>query len=125
MVHFHSSDCWNRLDLISLVVYLVIFLLRVGTVIMPGSAANNRVLAITGYLYAFNTLCFTLRTFGHVMEQSKVIGTIQIALFSILKEIQIVFGQFAAILLAFSIAVTKIYMTEKTYLGNKSDGKDM
>jgi len=58
------------------------------------------------------------------MEQSKLVGTIQIALFSILKEIQIVFGQFAAILLAFSIAVTKVYMTEKSFLANDSGGKD-
>ena len=91
---------------------------------MPTSVANNRALAMVGYLYGFNTLCLTLRTFGHVMEQSKLVGTIQIALFSILKEIQIVFGQFVAILLAFSIAVTKVYMTEKSFLANESGGKD-
>ena len=92
---------------------------------MLGSVENNRALAIAGYMYGFNTLFLTLRIFGHVMEQSKFVGTIQIALFSILKEIQIVFGQFMAALLAFSITLTKIYMTEKSFLAKKTDGKDM
>ena len=91
---------------------------------MPGSVANNRALAIAGYLYGFNTLCLTLRTFGHVMEQSKFFGTIQIAMFSILKEIGIVLGQFMVALLAFSITLTKIYMTEKSFLAKETEGKD-
>ena len=44
---------------------------------------NNRVLATAGYLYSANTLCLTFRVFGHMLEQSKDVGTIQIALFSI------------------------------------------
>ena len=92
---------------------------------MPGSVANNGVLAWSGYLYAFNTLCLTLRTFGHALEQSKTVGIIQIAFFSILKEILIIFLQLLATLLAFSIALTKIYLVGKSVDANESHGKDM
>lgn len=84
---------------------------------------NNRVLVIVGYLYSFNTLCLTFRVFGHVMEQSRDVGTIQIALFSILKDISAVIWQFTAAILAFSIAITKVYMAEKSFIANGSDDK--
>lgn len=105
--------------------YLVIFSLRIATFIISGSVVNNRVLIIAGYLYSFNTLCLTFRVFGHVMEQSKDVGTIQIALFSILKNIRTIIWQFTAAIVAFSIAITKIYMAEKSYVPNASNKKDM
>ena len=86
---------------------------------------NNRALAIAGYFYSFNTLCLTLRAFGYVMEQSRHVGPIQIALFSILTDIRIVFWQFTAAILAFSIAITKVYMAEKSFIANGSDGNDL
>ena len=86
---------------------------------------NNRALAIAGYLYSFNSLCLTLRAFGHVTEQSRHLGVIQIALFGILKDISTVILQFAAGILAFSIAITKVYMSEKSFVSNGSDGSDM
>ena len=86
---------------------------------------NNRALAIAGYFYGFNTLCLTIRGFGYAMEQSKHFGIIQIALFSILADIHIIFWQFAAAILAFSIAITKVYMAEKYFIANGSDGNDM
>ena len=119
--YYFSADLWNRLDFISLLVYLVILILRVATVIMSASAMNNRVLATAGYLYSANTLCLTFRVFGHVLEQSKDIGTIQIALFSILKDISVVIWQFTAAILAFSIAITKVFMVEKSFIANGSD----
>ena len=118
---YFSADLWNRLDFISLLVYLVILILRVATFIMAGSAMNNRVLAIAGYLYSANTLCLTFRVFGHILEQSKDVGTVQIALFSILKDISVVIWQFMAAILAFSIAITKVYMVEKSFIANGSD----
>ena len=119
--HYFSADLWNRLDFISLLVYLVILILRVATFIMAGSAMNNRVLATAGYLYSANTLCLTFRVFGHILEQSKDVGTVQIALFSILKDISVVIWQFMAAILAFSIAITKVYMVEKSFIANGSD----
>lgn len=82
---------------------------------------NNRALAIAGYFYSFNTLCLTFRVFGHVMEQSRDVGTVQIALFSILKDISAVIWQFTAAIVAFSIAITKVYMVEKSFIVNGSD----
>ena len=82
---------------------------------------NNRVLATAGYLYSANTLCLTFRVFGQVLEQSKDVGTIQIALFSILKDISVIIWQFMAAILAFSIAITKVYMVEKSFIADGSD----
>ena len=118
---YFSADMWNRLDFISLLIYLVILILRVATFIISESPMNNRILATAGYLYSVNTLCLTFRVFGHVLEQSKDVGTIQIALFSILKDISVVIWQFTAAILAFSIAITKVYMVEKSFVANRSD----
>lgn len=59
------------------------------------------------------------------MEQSKHIGTIQIALFSILSDIRIVLGQFVVAVLAFSFALAKVYMAEKIFIGESRDAHDM
>ena len=122
---FWFSDCWNRFDVASLVIYFIILILRIATWVAAGSVANNRTLVIAGYLYSFNTLCLTLRAFGQVMEQQKDVGTIQIALFSILRDVRTVLWQFLAVILAFSIAITKIYMSERSFIANKSERHEM
>ena len=120
-----SSDPWNLLDFISMVIYLIILILRVITLLTSGSEMNNRVLATAGYLYSFNTLCLTLRVFGYITEQSRQLGVIQIALFNILKDISTIILQFLAGILAFSIAITKVYMAEKSYIANGNARNDM
>ena len=125
MFLFWFSDCWNRFDFTSLVIYSIILILRIVTWVNGGSVANNRTLIIAGYLYSFNTLCLTLRAFGQVMEQQKDVGTIQIALFSIVRDVRIVLWQFLAVILAFSIAITKIYMSERSFIANKSERHEM
>ena len=62
----------------------------------------------------------TLRAFGHVMETIPRIGTIQIALFQIMGDIGTIFWQFVAAILAFSIAITKVYMAEKSYIAEET-----
>lgn len=89
---------------------------------MAGSVENNRALIIASYFYGFSTMCLTFRVFGHVMEQSKDVGTIQIALFNILKEIIVIIWQFTAAILAFSIAISKVYVAEKSFYANESGG---
>jgi len=121
----YQRDLWNKLDFVTLLVYLAIISLRIATFIMSGSVANNRVLVIAGYLYSFNTLCLTFRVFGHVMEQSKDVGTIQIALFSILKDIRTIIWQFTAAIFAFSIAITKVYMAENSFVANARDRNEL
>ena len=120
-ISFWFSDSWNKLDFASLVIYLMILTLRIVTWVIGGSVANNRALVIAGYLYSFNTFCLTLRTFGHTMEQSKDVGIIQIALFTILKDIRAIIWQFMAVIVAFSMAITKIYMSEKSFVTSGSD----
>lgn len=121
----YQRDLWNRLDIISLLIYVIILVLRTSAFITSRSVEDNRVLVVSGYLYSVNTLVLTFRVFGHVMEQSKHVGTIQIALFSILKDVRTIFWQFTAAIFAFSIAVTKVYMAEKSFLGNGSDRQDI
>ncbi len=85
---------------------------------------NNRVLAIAGYFYSLNTLCLTLRVFGNITEQSRHLGVIQIALFGILKDMTTIILQFVASILAFSIAITKVYMAEQSFVANGNAGNE-
>ena len=63
----------------------------------------------------------TLRAFGHVMETVKGIGAIQIALFQIIGDVVTIFWQFIATILAFSIAITKVYIAERSFISKKND----
>ncbi|CAH3137407.1 unnamed protein product, partial [Porites lobata] len=120
ILSLYCSDLWNKFDFASLVVYFILLILRIVTWVNGGSATNNRALLIAGYLYSFNTLCLTIRAFGQVMEQPRDVGTIQIALFGILKDVRTVWWQFIAVILAFSMAITKIYMSERSFIANES-----
>ena len=122
---FVSSDPWNLLDSISILIFVIILTLRVITLLTSGTEMNNRALAVSGYLYSFNTLCLTLRIFGHVAEQSRNLGVIQIALFNILREITTILLQFIAGVMAFSIAITKVYMAQKSFVENGNIRNDM
>lgn len=115
------SDRWNILDSITLMIYLITFLLRMFTWAMSASVTNNRALVIAGYLYGLNTMFLTLRAFGHVMETIQGVGAIQIALFHIIGDIATIFWQFIATILAFSIAMTKVYVAERSYIVLESD----
>lgn len=110
------SDRWNILDSITLAIYLITFLMRMFTWAMSSSVINNRALVIAGYLYGLNTMFLTLRAFGQVMETVKGVGAIQIALFHIIGDVATIFWQFIATILAFSIAITKVYMAERSFI---------
>lgn len=49
------------------------------------------------------------------METKRGTGAIQIALFQIITAVVGIMGQFLAATLAFSLAITKIYMVEMSY----------
>ena len=66
----------------------------------------------------------TLRAFGHVMGTTKQTGPIQIAFFHILSDIATIFWQFIATILAFSIAITKVYVAEKSFISDDK-GKEL
>ena len=112
----YFSDRWNVLDVITVIIYLVTFLLRMVTWALSTSVINNRALVIAGYLYGLNTMFITLRAFGHVMETMKGIGAIQIALFDIFGDMTAILWQFIATILAFSTAITKVYVSEQSFI---------
>ena len=58
------------------------------------------------------------------METTRGVGSIQIALFHILEDVGTIFWQFIAAILAFSIAITKVYVAEKSYLIKKDNDKN-
>ena len=67
---------------------------------------------MSGLIYASNTMLLTFRVFGSILETFKGAGTIQIALFHIIRDALVVVLHFGLITLAFSIAITKSFMIE-------------
>ena len=118
------SDRWNKLDVVSVVTYLIILMLRLTTWIASESVKTNRAVLVAGYLYSFNTLCLTLRI-SHVVETFKGLGTIQIALFNVLQDVFTIIWQFIAAVFAFSVAITKIYMAEKSFHASESNQQNL
>ena len=109
------------MDFITLLNYTVTFQLRVVTWALSEATTDNRVLVIAGYLYGLNTMFLTLRVFGHVLETIKGIGDIQIALFHIFGDVVTIFWQFIATILAFSIAITKVFLAERSFISKNND----
>ena len=105
--------------------YLVILIVRIYVARGSSREVDDRALFVASFLYGFNTLCLTFRAFGQVMEQSKLLGPFQIALFDILRDILLVLGQFIVATLAFSFALAKLLMAEKTFIGESGVANDM
>ena len=59
------------------------------------------------------------------MEVTKGIGVIQIALFHIIGDVITIFWQFIAVILAFTMAVTKVFMAEKSYVISPTAVKEL
>ena len=104
------------LDFITLLIYSVVFVLRVITLSQSTSISQNRTLAAANYMYGLNTMCLTLRVFGSVLESTRSIGVVQIALFKIIGDVMTIFWQFLVAILAFSLAITKVFLTERSYI---------
>ena len=113
------------LDFIILVIYIATFTLRMLTWATSDTVSNNRPLAVAGYLYGLIALLLTLRVFGHVMEVIRGMGAKLIAFFFIMWDVFAIFWQFLAMILAFSLAMTKIYVVEKSYTLNRISVKDL
>ncbi|XP_020619072.1 short transient receptor potential channel 2-like isoform X3 [Orbicella faveolata] len=120
----YISDRWNKIDVVSVVTYLVIFVLRLTTWITSESVTNNRAVLVASYLYSFNTLCIALRI-GHFVETFKGLGTIQIALCNVFQDVFTIVWQFIASVFAFSVAITKIYMAEKSFHASASNQQNL
>ena len=114
---FPYRDRWNFFDLTILSMFFcAIFPLRIVTWVVSESVANNRALEIAGYLYGFNTMLLTFRVFGSILETFEEVGTIQIALFHIIREAVVVVLHFIVITLAFSSIITKVFVAETSML---------
>lgn len=110
---FPCRDRWNILDLAILVTFFCMILpLRIVTWVVSESVTNNRALEIAGYLYGLNTMLLTFRVFGSILETFEEVGTIQIALFHIMRDALVVVLHFAVITLAFSSIITKVFVAE-------------
>lgn len=112
---FLYRDRWNYVDFITLMVFFCVILpLRIVAWVNSESVTNNRSLEIAGYLYGFNAMLLTFRVCGSILETFEGVGTIQIALFQIIRDAVVVVLHFGAITLAFSITITKVFVVESS-----------
>ena len=124
-IYYFYSDRWNVLDFIILVFYLITFILRIITWMNSTEVSENSLLAVSEYFYGFIAMFLTLRAFGQVIEGVRGMGAIQIALFFVIWDVMAIFWQFLAMILAFSLAMTKIYVAEKAYTLGKYSVEDL
>ena len=118
-----DRDRWNVFDLFIIIVFMCAILpLRIVTWLESDSITNNRALVIAGYLYGFNTMLLTFRTFGSILETYQGVGTIQIAFFHIVRDAVVVVLHFLAITLAFASTITKVYVAEKSLVKQDTIG---
>lgn len=106
---------WNYLDVLTLVIYIVIVILRIVTVAQGGEAYHNRLLVFINHLYGVNTMFLVMR-FSSVLSLNAVVGPLQLALFRMFVDLLIILLQFAFVIVAFSLAITKVYTAEMSYL---------
>lgn len=108
-------DMWNYVDVLTLFVYIVIVLLRIVTIVRGGDPYQNSLLEVTNRLYGVNTL-FVVMRFSSLLAVSSVVGPLQLALFRMFVDLLIILLQFGFVIAAFSLAITKIYTAEMSYL---------
>ena len=108
-------DMWNYVDVLTLFVYIFIVLLRIVTIVRGGDPYQNGFLEVTNRLYGVNTL-FVVMRFSSLLAVSSVVGPLQLALFRMFVDLLIILLQFGFVIAAFSLAITKIYTAEMSYL---------
>jgi len=105
---------WNYLDVLTLIVYVLIVILRMATIARGGDPYHNRLLEVVNYLYGINALFLILR-FSSILERSSVVGPLQLALFRMCVDLFIILIQFCFVICAFSVAITKSYNAGMSY----------
>ncbi|XP_022801740.1 short transient receptor potential channel 5-like [Stylophora pistillata] len=121
MVYFR--DMWNYLDVLIMLVYAFVFSSRVATIIIAGDPFNNRLLELAHYGYGFDAMLLTLR-FSSILELSSVIGPLQLALFRMCLDLLVILIQFGFVIVAFSLAITKCYAAETSFLTPLNNGSN-
>ena len=110
---------WNWIDLLTMAIYIIIFILRVVIIIRGGDPFHNRLLEIVNYFYGFNTMLLILRS-SSILVLSAVFGPLQMALFRMIVDLTIILVQFAFVIVAFSMTLAKIHSAEMSYLISKN-----
>lgn len=103
------------MDVLTLSLHALIFVLRVVSITRGGDPYHNRLLEVVNYIYGINTLLLVLR-FSSILEVNKTVGPLQLALFRMCIDLVIILVQFAFVIMAFSVAITMIYTAEMSYL---------
>ncbi|CAH3167147.1 unnamed protein product [Porites lobata] len=111
----YFKDMWNYLDVIIEIIYILTVILRITTIARGGVPYNNRLLEISNYLYGINTLLMVLRV-SSILELNQVAGPLQLALNRMLGDLLIILSQFFFVIVGFSLAITKSYNAERSYL---------
>ena len=76
---------------------------------------QSRLLQVVNILYGISTLLLTLR-FSSILEVNKTVGPLQLALFRMCIDLLIILTQFSFVIMAFSAAITKVYVAEISFL---------
>ena len=106
---------WNYLGVVTLVIYVVIVLLRILTMVRGGDPYQNRLLEIAHCFYGVNAMFLVMR-FSSILELSSVVGPLQLALFRMLVDLLVILVQFCFVIVSFSVAITKTYTAEMSFL---------
>lgn len=114
---------WNYLDVLIMLVYGFVFFSRIATIIIGGEPHKNRLLEFANYGYGFDAMLLALR-FSSILELSSVIGPLQLALFRMCVDLLVVIIQFSFVIVAFSLAITKCYITETSFLTPLNSGSN-
>lgn len=119
--YFFARDMWNYLDVLIMLVYAFVFTSRIATIIIGGEPYKNRLLEVANYGYGFNAMLLILR-FSSILELSSVIGPLQLALFRMCVDLLVILIQFGFVIAAFSLAITKCYTAETSFLTPLNSG---
>ena len=115
LLTFFARDMWNYLDVLIMLVYAFVITSRIATIIIGGEPYNNRLLELANYGYGFDAMLLILR-FSSILELSSVIGPLQLALFRMCVDLLVILIQFGFVIAAFSLAITKCYTAETSFL---------
>ena len=120
---FFARDIWNYLDVLIMLVYAFVITVRIATVIIGGDPYKNRLLELANYGYGFDGMLLILR-FSSILELSSVIGPLQLALFHMCLDLLVILIQFGFVIVAFSLAITKCYTAETSFLTPLNSGSN-
>ena len=117
VIYIFPSDrnMWNYMDVLTLSLHALIFVLRIASIVRGGDPYNNRLLEVVNYFYGINTLLLVLR-FSSILEASKTVGPLQLALCRMCLDLFTILIQFAFVIVAFSVAITMVCTAENLYL---------